>query len=97
LEKNQAKYKARHDKHQVDHQFKVGDQVWLQYINKYRMKGEGKNIRPIQYGPFKILENIGTNSFRLNLPAYMQMYSLVNGENLNLYEPSMIMDEDEII
>jgi hypothetical protein len=29
LEKSQAKYKVRHDKHQVDHQFQVGDQVWL--------------------------------------------------------------------
>ena len=29
LEKSQAQYKARHDKHRVDHQFYVGDQVWL--------------------------------------------------------------------
>jgi len=27
LEKIQAKYKARHEKHRVDHQFEVGDQV----------------------------------------------------------------------
>jgi hypothetical protein len=46
LEKSQAKYKARHDKHWVDHQFEVGDQVWL-HINKDRMKGEGKKLRPI--------------------------------------------------
>jgi hypothetical protein len=61
------------------------------------MKGEGKNLRPIRYGPFKILEKIGTNAFRLDLPAYMQMYSVVNVENLKLYEPPMIMDEDESI
>jgi hypothetical protein len=61
------------------------------------MKGEGKNLRPIRYGPFKILENIGTNAFHLDLPAYMQMYSVVNVENLKLYEPPMIMDEDESI
>jgi hypothetical protein len=96
LEKSQAKYKARHDKHQVDHQFQVGDQVWL-HINKDIMKGEGKNLRPIRYGPFKILENIGTNAFHLDLPSYMQMYSVVNVENLKLYEPPMIMDEDESI
>ena len=58
------------------------------------MKGEGKKIKPIRYGPFEILENIGTNSFRLNLPPYMQIYSVVNVENLKLYEPPMIMDEE---
>ena len=33
LEKSQAKYKTRHDKHRVDHSFQVGDEVWL-YIRK---------------------------------------------------------------
>ena len=62
LEKSQAKYKARHDKHQIDHQFQVGDRVWL-HITKERMKGEGKKLKPIRYGPFEILEKIGTNAF----------------------------------
>ena len=29
LEKSQEKYKARHDKHRIDHQFQVVDRVWL--------------------------------------------------------------------
>jgi hypothetical protein len=33
LEKSQEQYKARHDKQRVDHQFQVGDQVWL-HISK---------------------------------------------------------------
>jgi hypothetical protein len=61
------------------------------------MEGEGKKLSPIRYGPFKILEKIGTNSFCLDLVAYMQMYSMVNVENLKLYEPPMIMDEDKRI
>ena len=36
LEKNQAKYKAKHDMHRVDRNFQVGDQVWL-YISKERL------------------------------------------------------------
>ena len=63
-------------------------------LPKERMKGEGKKLKPIRYGPFEILENIGTNAFRLNLPPYMQIYSVVNVENLKLYEPPMIMDEE---
>ena len=62
LEKSQAKYKARHDKYRIDHQFQVGDRVLL-HITKERMKGEGKNIKPIRYGPFEILEKIDTMLF----------------------------------
>ena len=59
------------------------------------MKGEVK-LRPIRYGPFTILEKIGNNAFRLDLPIYMEMYSVVNVENLKLYEPPLIMDAKEV-
>ena len=94
LEKSQAKYKARHDKHWMEHSFQVGDQVWL-YINKDRMKGEGKKLKPIRYRPFRILDKIGENSFCLDLPAYMHIYSIVNTDCLRLFEPSMIEDPKE--
>jgi hypothetical protein len=91
LDKSQAKYKARHDKHRVDHQFQVGDRVWL-HIRKERLKVEGKKIKPIRYGPFTILEKSDTNAFRLYLPPYMHIYSVVNVENWKLFEPPMIME-----
>jgi hypothetical protein len=94
LEKSQSKYKTRHDKHRVDHSFQVGDEVWL-YISKERLKGEGKKLKPIRYGPFKILDKIGNNAFHLDLPPYMQMYAVVNVENLKLYEPPLIDDQGE--
>jgi hypothetical protein len=94
LEKSQAKYKALHDKNRFDHQFQVGDWVWL-HINKEILKGEGKKLNPIRYGPFTILEKSGTNYFHLDLPPYMQIYSVVNVENLKCFEPPMIMDQDE--
>eukprot|EP00253_Pinus_taeda_P016464 PITA_16464 len=47
LEKRQAIYKARHDKHRVEHNFQAGNQVWL-YISKDRMQGEGKKLKPIR-------------------------------------------------
>jgi hypothetical protein len=77
-------YKSWHDKHKVDHQFRVGDRVWL-HTNKERLKGEGKKLKPIRYGPFTILEKSGTNAFHLDLPPYMQIYSVLNVENLKLF------------
>jgi hypothetical protein len=64
LEKIQAKYKAKNDKYWIDHHFQLGDQVWL-YISREYLKDERKNLKPIKYGPFKILEKIGDNAFRL--------------------------------
>ena len=46
FEKIQEHCKYRHEKHMVDHQFQVGDQVWL-HINKERLKDEGKKLKPI--------------------------------------------------
>jgi hypothetical protein len=59
------------------------------------LKDEGKKLKPIHYVPFTILEKSGTNAFHLDFPPYMQIYSVVNVENLKLFEPPMIMDHDE--
>ena len=94
LEKSQSSYKTRHGKHRVDHKFQVGDEVWL-YISKERLQREGKNLNTIHNGRFKILEKIGNNAFNLDLPPYMQIYSVVNVENLRLFEPPLIDDQGE--
>ena len=93
LESSQDKYKGRHEKHRVDHHFQVGDQVWL-HISKDQLQGEGRKLKPIRYDPFTVLDQVGNNDFRLDLPPYMKMYSIFNVENLKLYEPPMIVDQD---
>ena len=57
------------------------------------MQGEGKKIKPIHYVPFKIIQKVGNNAFQLDLPSYMKIYSVVNVENLCLYEPPLIDDQ----
>ena len=94
LEKIQSNYKARHDKQRVDHKFQVGNEVWL-YMSKERFQGQGKNLKPIHYGPFKILEKIGNNAFKPDFPPYMQIYFIVNVDNLRLFEPPLIDDQGE--
>ena len=61
------------------------------------MQGEGKKLKPIRYVTFKILEKIGENYFRLDLPAYMHIYSIINAECLRLFEPSLNEDPEEKI
>jgi len=64
-------------------------------MSKDRMQGEGEKLKPIRYGPFKILEKIGENDFHLDLLAYMHIYSVVNVDSLRLFEPSLIEDLEE--
>ena len=42
-----------------------------------------------------ILEKIGENAFRLDLPAYMHIYSVINADNMRLFEPLLIEDLEE--
>jgi len=78
----------------MEHNFQVGDQVCL-YISKDRIQGEDKKLKPIRYGPFKILEKIGENAFRLDLLVYMHIYLVINVDCLRLLEPSLIEDPEE--
>jgi hypothetical protein len=41
------------------------------------------------------LGKVYDNSYNLILPPYMRIYSVVNVENLKLYEPSMLDWEEE--
>ncbi|KAI5350963.1 hypothetical protein L3X38_003854 [Prunus dulcis] len=89
LKHSQQRYKARHDKHRVPCNFKEGDLVWLHH-GKERLTGEGKQLKTIRYGPFKIIKQIGDNAFQLVLPPYMHIYSVINAQNLKLFEPSLL-------
>ena len=83
----------RYDKHIIKHKFHVGDSVWL-HLSKERLQGPAKKLKHIRYGPFEIIEQVSENAFRLNLLEYMNIYSIINVENLNLYEPSMLIEDE---
>ncbi|GKE68094.1 hypothetical protein Tco_1526166 [Tanacetum coccineum] len=92
LRRSQQKYKERHDRYRVEGKFQEGDLVWL-HLGKERLKGEGKKIKPIRYGPFRTVKKISENACQLELPSYIEMYSVVNIDKLKLFEPSMLDEE----
>jgi hypothetical protein len=59
----------------------VGYIVWLQ-LNGYKIHRIDKNIKDISYGPSEVLEKVGDDSYKLSLPPYMLIYSIINVENL---------------
>ena len=72
----------------------MGDKLWLQ-LNKERIHGPHKKIKALWYGPFEVLEKVGDNAYKLSIPPYMHIYSVVNVDILKLYEPSMLDQEEE--
>lgn len=61
---------------------------------KERLKGEEEKLKSIHYNSFKILKKIAQNAFLLDLPPYLEMDLVMNVVNVNLFEPSML-DEDQ--
>jgi hypothetical protein len=57
----------------------VEDKFLLE-LNKKRLQGHGKKKKALRYGPFEVLEKVGYNTYRLNLPPYMHIYLVVNVE-----------------
>lgn len=54
--------------HVTKNLFRVGDKIQLQ-LNKEILQGpDGKKIKVLWYEPFEILEKVGDNSYKLNLP-----------------------------
>ncbi|CAL8137527.1 unnamed protein product [Prunus armeniaca] len=39
---------------------------------------------------------IGENAFRLELPPYMQMYSVINAKYLKPFKPSLLDDDEDV-
>ena len=67
----QERMKAQADKHRQDKTFEVGDWVYLK-LQPYRQrtlayKGKWK-LSPRFFGPFQVLQKVGTISYKLELP-----------------------------
>ena len=71
--------------------FKTGDQVMLStahYILASHSQRQARKFNPRWIGPFKIIESIGTNAFRLELPKNSRIHPTVNVEHLKPFIPN---------
>ena len=71
--------------------FKTGDQVMLStahYILASHSQRQARKFNPRWIGPFKIIESIGTNAFRLELPKNSRIHLTVNVEHLKPFIPN---------
>jgi hypothetical protein len=44
----------------------------------------------LRYAPYKVLERIGENEYRMDLPAQFSIHDVLNVNNLKLFEPPLL-------
>jgi Integrase zinc binding domain/Chromo (CHRromatin Organisation MOdifier) domain len=84
--------------------FKPGQFVWLSLQNIKMQNGGGNKLMPRYIGPFKITEQIGKVSYRLDLPPTMRVHNVFHASLLkawkhrpgeSLHPSPIIVDEQE--
>ena len=101
--------KQQADQHRSERSFDVGDWVflWLQPYKKISLNQAKKDnkLSPKYYGPYKVLQNIGTMAYKLELPASSRVHPVfhvsclkkVIGENLPVQTILPELDEERKI
>jgi hypothetical protein len=89
LKATQENAKQRHEKQRTFMSFQLGDQVWL-HLDKKHFKGHHHKLLPRRYGPYTILDKIGENDYRLDLPQQLGIHNVINVNHLNFFEPPLL-------
>lgn len=85
IERMNARYKFASDKGRKEINFEPGDLVWL-HLRKERFPELRKSkLLPRADGPFKVLEKINDNAYRLDLPADFGVSPTFNIADLKPY------------
>ena len=74
--------------------YQVGDKVWL-HLQKERLTGPHRKLRPLRYGPYTITKAIGDNAFELSIPPFLGLHPVFNVELLRPYFPPLL-DTSEV-
>jgi len=96
IEKTNEAYKAKANKHRKSLEFKLGDLVWL-HLRKERFPSRRKNkLMARSDGPFEIIEKVGNNAYKLQLPGDMAVSATFNVSDLSPYVEDSIEDPSDL-
>ena len=49
-------------------------------------------MHPLWYGPYTVLDHIGENSYRLDLPPHLGIHDVLNTKKMKLFDPPLLED-----
>jgi hypothetical protein len=86
IEKKNEKYRMQANKHRKPMTFNEGDLVWI-HLRKERFPAKRRSkLLPRADGPFKVLQRIGENAYKIELPGEYGVSATFNVSDLAPYE-----------
>ncbi|KAJ0899608.1 putative nucleotidyltransferase, Ribonuclease H [Helianthus annuus] len=85
IEQVNAKVKKRVDQHRRFIQFKPGDLVWLHFRKEWFPMKRRLKLSPRSDGPFKVLERVNDNAYKVGLPGEFSVHGTFNVSDLWSY------------
>ena len=83
--KQNEKYYKQANKHRKPIVFKEGDLVWI-HLRKERLPSKrSSKLKPRADGPFKVLQRIGENAYKIDLPGDYSVSATFNVSDLSPY------------
>ena len=80
-------------------QFRAGDQVLIKLRPeqiRFRSRKDQRLVRKYE-GPVKVLKKIGATSYRVALPTWMKIHSVIHVSNLKPYHPDPDDNQQNVI
>ena len=93
LLKAQESHKTFADQKRLDKTFPIGSQVWLNSRN-IKTTRPSKKLDYKKLGPFRIMEQIGTVAYRLDLPLTMPIHNVFHASLLEPYQENTLASRE---
>ncbi|GJW95232.1 2,3-bisphosphoglycerate-independent phosphoglycerate mutase [Tanacetum coccineum] len=94
ITKHNLQYQARANKHRRKVVFQVGDLVWI-FLRRARFpQGRFTKLQPRADGPFRVLERINDNAYKIDLPGHYGVSATFNVADLAPYVGDDPFDDD---
>jgi hypothetical protein len=98
MERAQARQKEQTDKHRLDIEFEVGQQVLLSTADlRFKASGITPKLSARWIGPYRIKRKISSLAYELDLPPYLRLHPVFNVTKLKQYRTSEAFDPHRTI
>ena len=96
LAKTMSQQKVQADKHRRYIVYNVGQYVWLSTDHVHEPASRSSSLKHKYAGPYKIIEKINDNAYRLELPPNSKVHNVFNISRLRRFYPRLIdiVDDD---